>query len=176
MLALRDAYERVGGHSAVRASLHDGITLPRAFRAAGFPTDIFDATDTAVCRMYHGSRACWRGLAKNATEGMGSPRAIGLWTALLLGGHVLPAALLVIAWTVERAGLVAASLAAAATLGMLAVRVAAAIRFRQRVTGALLHPVAVLVLVALQWDALLRRLAGQPAAWKGRAYANAGAE
>ncbi len=176
MLARRDAYGRVGGHGAIRASLHDGITLPRAFRARGFATDIFDATDTAACRMYHGNRACWRGLGKNATEGMASPRAIGLWTALLLGGHVLPPVILGILVTTGPHVTTAAALAGAATAGVLTMRLAAAARFRQRVPGALLHPLAVLVLVTLQWDALLRRLAGRPATWKGRAYANAGAK
>jgi hypothetical protein len=40
----------------------------------------------------------------------------------------------------------------------------------------LLHPLAVLLLVAVQWHALLRKLAGRPAAWKGRVYASLGAE
>ena len=34
MLARRGAYERSGGHAAIRGSLHDGIMLPRAFRRA----------------------------------------------------------------------------------------------------------------------------------------------
>jgi hypothetical protein len=33
-----------------------------------------------------------------------------------------------------------------------------------------------LLLVAVQWDARLRKLLGRPAAWKGRVYANVGAE
>ena len=173
-LARRAAYVEAGGHGAIRRSLHDGLTLPRAFRAAGFRTDIFDATDTAACRMYHGNRACWAGLAKNATEGMGSPRAIAVWTVLLLGGHVLPFAMLGVGlamqwWTVT---LVAAA-AAACTL---AIRLAAALRFRHKMWAALLHPLAVLLLVAVQWDALLRRLFGRPSIWKGRAYAHAVAD
>ena len=173
-LARRAAYVEAGGHGAIRRSLHDGLTLPRAFRAAGFRTDIFDATDTAACRMYHGNGACWAGLAKNATEGMGSPRAIVVWTVLLLGGHVLPFAMLGVGlamqwWTVT---LVAAA-AAACTL---AIRLPAALRFRQKMWAALLHPLAVLLLVAVQWDALLRRLCGRPSIWKGRAYGHAVAD
>ena len=51
-LARRSAYEAAGGHSAIQASLHDGITLPRGFRAAGFRTDLCDMTEIATCRMY----------------------------------------------------------------------------------------------------------------------------
>src|SRR5262249_58521809 len=88
-VARRAAYEAVGGHAAVRASLHDGITLPRAFRRAGRRTDLCDATDLAVCRMYRSGRELWFGLAKNAREGLAHPRAIVPWTLLLLGGQVL---------------------------------------------------------------------------------------
>lgn len=34
-IARRAAYVAAGGHAAIRASLHDGLTLPRAFRRAG---------------------------------------------------------------------------------------------------------------------------------------------
>ena len=70
----RDAYEKVGGHAAVKASLHDGIKLPRAYRAAGMMTDVCDATDLAVCRMYRSAGQVWNGLAKNAREGMAIDR------------------------------------------------------------------------------------------------------
>ena len=174
-LARRSAYRLAGGHAAIRASLHDGLTLPRAFRARGLTTDIFDATDTAVCRMYRGNRACWSGLAKNATEGMASPGGILVWSVLLLGGHVLPPTLLAQSLFEPTTPLVTA-LATIATIGVYAVRVAGAVRFRQRPLSVLLHPLAVLLLVAVQWHALFRRLAGRPAAWKGRVYAGLGAE
>ena len=49
-------------------------------------------------------------------------------------------------------------------------RWAAAVRFRQSRLGAFLHPLGVLVLVAIQWYAFARNLAGRPSAWKGRLY------
>jgi hypothetical protein len=173
-LARRDAYEHVGGHAAIRGSLHDGITLPRAFRAAGVATDLFDATDTAACRMYDGNRACWNGLAKNATEGMADPRAIVPWTILMLGGHVLPVAALAGGLALAP-GSAATWLAAAAMAALYLMRVVAAWRFDHPWLGVLLHPVAVLLLVVVQWVALLRHLSGRPAAWKGRSYAPVGA-
>ena len=56
LLARRDAYDRAGGHKAIRETLHDGLRLPRAFRAAGLATDLFDATEVATCRMYRSAR------------------------------------------------------------------------------------------------------------------------
>ncbi|MCI0705486.1 MAG: glycosyltransferase, partial [Planctomycetia bacterium] len=55
-MTTRVAYEKVGGHSAVKSSLHDGLTLPRAYRKAGFYTDVCDATNLATCRMYRSAR------------------------------------------------------------------------------------------------------------------------
>lgn len=171
----RTVYEAAGGHAAIRTSLHDGVTLPRAFRRAGFATDLFDATEVAVCRMYRDAGEVWRGLAKNATEGLAAPAAIVPWTLLLGAGQVLPPVLLV--------ALLAATLLAGADPGrdvwLLALlgaaasygpRLDAAFRFRQSLRGALVHPLGVALLLAIQWHALGRKLLGRPAAWKGREY------
>jgi hypothetical protein len=156
----RDAYRKMGGHAAVKASLHDGITLPRAYRRAGLRTDLCDATDLAVCRMYRGGRELWAGLTKNAREGLAAPRAILPWTLILFGGQVLPFGLLTASpW-----------LAGLAVLAAYYPRLHAAVRFRQSWLGAVLHPVGILVLLAIQWSAAGRELFGRPVAWKGRGY------
>lgn len=167
----RDAYFRAGGHAAIRASLHDGVTLPRAYRRAGLRTDLVDATDVARCRMYRGAAEVWTGLAKNATEGLAHPAAIVPWTTILLGGQVLPLVLLGAALS----GIVDASprallLATAASLLAWLPRTLAAGAFRQSRLGALLHPIGVLLLLAIQWQALWRSLRGRPSTWKGRDY------
>ncbi len=160
-VARRDAYRAMGGHDAIRASLHDGLTLPRAFRRAGSPTGLFDATGFATCRMYGNARDLWEGLGKNATEGMATARALPVWTALLGGGHVLPPLLL----------LLAPGGPALAALGCgLGLRLLLARRFRQDLRGVALHPVGVLSLLMLQWHALLRARSGKPTSWRGRSY------
>jgi hypothetical protein len=166
-LARRSSYEKAGGHAAIRTTLHDGIELPRAFRRAGLKTDLCDATDIAACRMYHAASEVWRGLAKNAVEGLGSPRLIVPSTLLLLGGQVLPVILLGLApWQ----STTVFGLSVIATFCSYLPRFIAAVRFRQSFLGALLHPVGTLILVALQWYALLRYAWGLPSDWKGRNY------
>jgi hypothetical protein len=167
MLADRAAYFAAGGHRAIRASRHDGIQLPRAFRRAGFRTDLFDGTDLAACRMYRTSSEVWNGLVKNATEGMASPRAIVPWTLLLLGGQVAPPVIL-LAGLLGLVSPLAAQIAGVAwVLGSVA-RFRLAFRFHQSLLGAWLHPVGVSLLVTIQWVALGRAIAGRPVAWKGR--------
>jgi hypothetical protein len=43
-------------------------------------------------------------------------------------------------------------------------------RFRQSLFGALLHPLGICALVAIQWFAFIRSLRQRPAVWKGRSY------
>jgi hypothetical protein len=166
-IARRHAYEKCGGHAKLRDSLHDGIKLPRVFRQAGFRSDLFDATDIATCRMYQTNAETWRGLGKNATEGLAAPGTILAMTLLLLGGQVLP--LVVCAWAPQLStfGLILAVMAT--TLAFLPRLVAAAL-FRQSLGSALLHPLGVLALLAIQWHALVRHFLGRPAEWKGRRY------
>jgi hypothetical protein len=166
-MARRDAYESMGGHASIRASLHDGLTLPRAFRAAGLRTDLCDATEVATCRMYRSPRDLWNGLAKNAGEALARPAMIVPATLVLLGGQVLPVALLAMAAWLPREAL---ALTISAVLASYLPRLIAAVKFRQSLTGVLLHPAGVLILVAIQWYALVRDALGHPATWKGRPY------
>jgi glycosyltransferase involved in cell wall biosynthesis len=163
-MTTRSAYERVGGHGAVLASLHDGIMLPRAYRRAGFFTDLCDATLLATCRMYRSGWAVWFGLAKNAREGMAATGQIGFWSVVLLCGQVFPVLILA-----ARASSDLPLITAAVFMGILP-RALAALRFRQSWLGVLLHPVAIGVLLALQWYALLLDVVGKPVGWKGRGH------
>jgi hypothetical protein len=160
-IARKQAYSQAGGHAAIRASLHDGIKLPRAFRSAGIQTGLFDATDIASCRMYANAAVLWEGLTKNATEGMATPAGLPVWTVILFGGQVLPLVLMVLAPSVL------AGLGVAASIGL---RLILAARLRQSVVSAILHPFGILALLVVQWAALIRSLRGKPSTWRGRAY------
>ena len=188
-LTTRAAYEQVGGHAAVKESLHDGVKLPRAYRQHGFFTDICDATDIATCRMYRSAGQVWFGLAKNAREGLGSWPAIIVWTVILFGGQVLPFLLLPLGLDFAFRGLISVgsnpvgspeelreigwivtALAGLAAVVALAVRLDAARRYRASWLGAVFHPVGVSVLLTLQWYATVRAWLGIPVGWKGRAH------
>jgi hypothetical protein len=171
-IARAEAYHQVGGHAAIRASLHDGVKLPRAFRAAGFRTALFDATHLAACRMYRTNLEVWRGLGKNASEGLAAPGTILPMTLLLFGGQVLPLALLAgLALTGTNLNTTTMGLAGFAVIMSYLPRLISIRRFRQPPGAALLHPLGVLCLLAIQWFAFAKSLAGRPSVWKGRSYA-----
>jgi len=168
-LATREGYEKAGGHAGIRETLHDGIRLPKAFRQAGLATDLCDATPLARCRMYAGALATWKGLGKNATEGLGNPRMIVPATALLLAGQVLPFVLLGAAF-LTGAGWPAILLAGIGVAMAWLPRFLAAVAYRQSALGALLHPLGVALLLVIQWEALIRRQLGLGSSWRGRTY------
>jgi glycosyltransferase involved in cell wall biosynthesis len=167
ILARRDAWLASGGHAAFRASMHDGIKMPRAFRRAGFRTDLFDGTDLVQCRMYRGLGQVWRGFAKNAYEGLGSPVLL-LFVTLLHGCAVL------LPWLTLALGLAGVAMAtwvpwvAALTIvAGFAQRIVLARRFAHAWASVALHPVGILMLTVIQWHSVWLHLTGRRA-WKGR--------
>lgn len=165
LAAQSHAYRASGGHAAIPDRIHDAVALTRSFRANGFTTDLFDATDTFRCRMYERAVDVFQGFAKNAHEGLGSRRLIGPATVLLIGGQVLPPLLLFFAWTRS-----AITLCIIGTMAAYLPRIIGVFRFRQSLSGALLHPLGVAALVGIQWFALLRSSCRLPSKWKGRSY------
>lgn len=168
-LANRDAYFEAGGHGAIRLTSHDGIELPRLFRSNDFATGVVDASDVASCRMYSDFGSVWNGLVKNAAEGMGSPGAILPFSILLVGGQVVPSALLLlhglgVAGFSSRVG-VLLSLVVCLNFG---IHLANSLRFRQSPLTALFHPVGLSILIAIQWVGFFARLRGKRQVWKGR--------
>lgn len=191
-LAEREAYFASGGHAAIRETRHDGLRLPQMFRRHGYRTDIFDLTDFAGVRMYDSAHAVWMGLAKNATEGLAAPARIVPLTAVLLLGQVLPVAAVFMWFVVLSIAATGASMNGTplwtrSTLWMTALfltafvasylpRLIAAQRFKQPLLSALLHPIGVLLLLELQWYALVRQVLGRPVAWRARSYASGSGE
>lgn len=160
------SYEQAEGHTSIRSTFHDGLKLPRAYRARGMRTDLFDATDVASCRMYRNTSDLWSGLSKNATEALAAPSMIVPATILLFGGQMMPTLLLLFAPSLSRSQL---TIVVPAFLATYLPRLLGVRRFRQSLPGALLHPAGIAMLLAIQWTAFVRKALGRPTTWKGRA-------
>ena len=191
LLIEREAYFTSGGHNAIRETMHDGLLLPRVLRRAGYRTDIADITELAGVRMYDSAAKVWQGLAKNATEGIATPGKILPLTLILLLGQVVPAVLcLLLVLTTLFLVLIGGALGIGVRIGdpktatlLLALtltslvgsylpRFLASVRFRQPVRSAILHPIGILLLLCLQWYALVRKLVGKPVGWRQRTYSS----
>jgi len=172
ILVSRPAYRASGGqegygHAGFKASMHDGVKFPRAVRKAGLRTDLFDGTDLVSCRMYRGFGQTWRGFAKNAYEGLGSPVLLVFVTVLHACAVLLPWLTLAL-WLMGVAmGTWVPWVAAATVLAGFAQRVLLARRFAHGWLSVALHPVGIAMLTAIQWHSLWLHLTGRRA-WKGR--------
>jgi len=181
MLVEREAYFTSGGHDAIRTTMHDGLLLPRAFRRAGFPTDLVDLTGLAEVRMYDSAAKVWQGLAKNATEGIASPGRILPITLLLFLGQIAPT-LLMIGWLLQEGlrkqyitasgyrAVVLFSLILLACIASYVPRILAVRRFQQPAKSAVSHPLGMALLLCVQWYALARQVLGVPVSWRLRNY------
>jgi glycosyltransferase involved in cell wall biosynthesis len=172
LLALRRAaLDAAGGWAAVRAEVVDDMAICRRVKEAGLRVVFADGQRMARCRMYRGAGEVWRGFSKNLAEGVGGTPGGVLGVAVLYGGvFVAPYVALAAAL------LGAPSLLPPALTGVaanVAIRAVLAIRLRQPLEGIIVHPVAVLGLLAIAANSLRwsRRGAIQ---WRGRSYAARG--
>lgn len=168
-LTTRDDYFHSGGHDQIRESLHDGVRLPRLYRSKGLTTDVFDASDIASVRMYEGLGATWRGLSKNAVEGVANVRLIAPVSALMLGAHVIPFLLLIGSVSADGQGAVV-SISLMTIAFSLFTRWRIATRFGKSGFETLLHPFSIVIFLVIQWKAFFGHLLGQRSAWRGRSY------
>ena len=160
LVVRRDAYERAGGHAAVRGEVLEDIALLRAVKRSGGRGGPVDGSRLAACRMYEGWPQLRDGYAKSLWASVGGRPAAGLAAAAALTAvYVVPPAA---ALAGSRAGLVG-------YLAGVAGRVASGLAGGSRVwPDALAHPLSVLVLDAL----MVRSVRGHRCGtlrWRGRA-------
>jgi chlorobactene glucosyltransferase len=73
LLFRRAAYDRSGGHAAVRDDIVEDVTLARRVKAASGRLRMADGGGLISCRMYDGWPAVRDGFAKNILSGHGGP-------------------------------------------------------------------------------------------------------
>ena len=168
LMIRRETYQATGGFGAVQREIVDDMALCRLAKVSGARVLFADGFEMASCRMYRSAGELWQGFTKNIYEGLGEkPLALLLVLVLYATVFVWPylalghAALLAPGWWWPPAAGVAANLA---------VRAALFLRFRHPASGVLLHPVAVLALMALAINSFLSSRRGR-VLWRGRSYA-----
>lgn len=170
LLFRREAYEKIGGHTAVAGHLVEDIALARKLRASGFRVLNRDGTHPGHaialvrCRMYDNFRDLWQGFTKNLY-----PAFDGRWGAFVLFQGFQFAVLLgpfLLLLFFPRDPILWIEIAI-----ILSLRLAMAHRFRQSGFGAVLHPFGqalVLAIAANSWLQTVRRRLP----WRGRHYAH----
>jgi len=171
ILVRRAAYERIGGHAAVRDHVVEDVSLAIAAKAAGVPTALLDGRRWLDCAMYDDTRGFVRGFAKSFHSA--ARRYPGQW----LGLSVL--LVLVGLWPWARLG--AGQPGAWSLLPFVALAVVTATwaallrRFGQAREALLCWPATLGMLLLVSLAGGLAGIAGRPIDWRGREVGGSGA-
>lgn len=166
LLVRRDAYLKSGGHSAITASLHDGLHLARILKRSGYRVVLADLARWVSCRMYSGWAQCWAGFSRNAYQALGSLPALLLVSTLEATLFLLPPGFLVLG---AASGWPVWTWVAAAQVGvLLAIHRMLRKRFGYPLLTIALHPICLAALLAIQWTSWWTGITRGTVSWKGR--------
>lgn len=175
MLLSRAAYERLGGHEAVRQTLNEDMHLARLAKAQGMPIRVIRADGMLRVRMYTGLAPIWRGWTRifygclrSFGKLLGSVAFLSLvslspYVTLLAGAATSAASGFNAGWPLMSAGLMA-----------IACQQSVLWRFYPLsgvpAAWALTYPLGSAICLGATLNAM-RRLAGAPTTWRGTRYA-----
>ena len=169
VLFRRDAYEAIGGHSAVRGDLVEDVALARLVAgrtAEGMRLVNCDGSRLVRCRMYTSFPELWEGFTKNLRAAFSeSAGTFWLFGALQACGLVLPFVWACLPWVNGRWWW----LPVLQVVWLYALRIVLAVRFRTSWAGVWLHPVGQALSLVIGFNSW-RLSAQRGVTWKGRTY------
>src|SRR5947208_6714636 len=174
MLFRREAYEKIGGHYAVRDKIIEDYSLGRLLKRAGMRLRFVTASDALGVRMYASLGEIWRGWRKNfytVSERHMLPRAVTriflMFTFLVMPFAVLGYGILLAAATPLNVYLIAALfMSGLLWLGMVMLDSSLGVSS----LSALILQLALLVYIFLAIVSIVRRSLAYGFSWKGRVY------
>ena len=174
MLFRREAYDKVGGHYAVRDRITEDYSLGRLIKAQGLRLRMVTASGSLGVRMYSSLPEIWRGWRKNFYSVSGNhPLFRAVYRLVLLFAFlVLP--FIVLGYGIYLAPgmpmniylLTGAFMAAFLWLGLIVLDRS----IRVNPLYALLLPFAIMVYMGIGIDSTVRGALGLGFSWKGRVY------
>ncbi|MCP8968260.1 glycosyltransferase [Ectobacillus ponti] len=164
MLFERQAYEEIGGHRAVHASLVEDVHMARRMKEQGHRVLLANVTSHVSCYMYETNREAWEGFAKNIFTGLGRsvPLVIGM-TCFYVLLYLLPFALLPLS-------LLYGPLLLLPALLLWLQRLYIDYDTRQQLWLFLSQPLAIIALIAIMNYSMYLALLKKSYYWKGRTY------
>jgi chlorobactene glucosyltransferase len=174
ILATRAAYDKTGGHEAVRSHVAEDLRLAQEWCRKGYSVQMVEGFDWLSTRMYHGFGEIARGWGKNVYAAGRDTLPLGpVGRAALRLVFPLPALWEIVPAAVAIAALFGLVSPAAGVWGAICYGVSAlywaVIHFMMKapVPLALLHPVAAVAMFGIFTRAAWK---GERVEWKGRAY------
>jgi len=146
----RSAYEKSGGHAAIPGEVLDDLELARLLVSKGIKGGVADGSSVATCRMYKSNSELINGYTKSLWKAFGGQLGTIVAIFILVMTGVLPYLSF-----------------GAPVLFIFLSRVLSAVKTKSNPAYALLHPVAILVLLYLIILSSIRKARGT-LTWRGR--------
>jgi len=171
-LAIRaTVYDASGGFSVARDSLAEDVHLGRHLAAGGYRVRLVDGARLLRCRSYVTLGALWRGNTRNLLPVFfDSPALLLLALGALALHFVGPLVILGLGWALGQAGWLWRWAPLAEVTAAILLRLASDLRSGYPLWVALWQPVAVLALIAMGLDSLIRFRVRGVVEWRGRRY------
>ena len=171
LLFRRGAYERCGGHAAIRGEPIDDLALCRNIKARGYRWRLADGSKHVTCRMYRDRREVFAGLTKNLFPGFQHNVTLFMLTLVVLFLLlVAPPATLLLALAGVTMRAASVWLAAAAVGMTLLLGALSYPRFAFPAHLIVFYPLTAIATIAVGCCSLARSLLGLNT-WKGRRLA-----
>lgn len=173
----RSAYEAIGGHEALKASVIDDVALALRAKLSGFRTCAARAEDRVAVRMYRGFREVCAGFTKNvayAYQGW-TGAVLFLLMAVWLVLTLAPPTFLLLALAGVRAAPRDVTLAAAGTAMPILARLIVAAAVGDPLWPSFAHPIMAAVWAGITCRSLYQRVVRRRLTWRGREFDARGA-
>ncbi|MEM1952098.1 MAG: glycosyltransferase family 2 protein [Candidatus Caldarchaeum sp.] len=163
ILVRRDAYERIGGHQAVRDAVLEDRALALAAQKAGLKTELYKAFDQLVTSWNDDSVTLWNGMIRIFTPlALKNPgKTVGIFFLLTFVCLAIPA---INIYSGNYLPLVFAHLAAALVVG------GESARHQSNFLYGLMWPVGVAAIMTAALVALTKAWKNPTVVWRGRKY------
>jgi len=170
LMIQRQAYDRIGGHEALRQVILDDIGLARLAKQAGAKIMIADAKKIFSIRMYHSLQEIWTGWRKNIFLAFKKSVVRTLYYVGVILGFTLTPWLMVGAHVAIGSGWVLQSLSAAGLLLVLFTELVLCEELRLEKRYAFLFPLGAVILSAILINSMWQVLFHGRSEWRGRTY------
>ena len=173
----RDAYEAIGGHEALKASVVDDVALALRVKRSGFLARAVRAEDRVTVRMYRGFREVWDGFGKNVAylfQGF-TGAVLLLLTMFWFAVNIVPPAVLLSALLGAQVSRLDLALAVWGTALPILARVVLAAALGDPLWPSFTHPIMAAVWAGITCRSLFQRIVLRRLTWRGREFDARGA-
>jgi chlorobactene glucosyltransferase len=174
MLFRREAYDKIGGHHAVRDRITEDYSLARLIKAQGLKLRMVTASDSLGVRMYSTLPEIWRGWRKNFYTVSGNHPLFRAAYRLMLLFTFLVLPFIVLGYGVYLARVTPLNIYLATGAFMASFLWLGLIILDRSIQVnpiyALLLPLAILIYIGIGIDSTIRGALGRGFSWKGRVY------